>query len=402
VDRRDRAAIKADSLTLLIIEDDKNFAKTLMKEGRRNDFLCLVSESGHAGFALALKYQPSAIFLDIGLPDMSGKQVLSELKQHLKTRHIPVHIISAAEEDIDLKKMGSIGFLQKPIKKTDLELVFKKIEALLGKNIKQLLVVEDAVAGQKAIKKLMKNKQIKILFASNGKEARKSILNEVIDCIILDLNLPDISGFELLKSLTDERVHLPPVIVYTGKTLTEEEYCELRKFTSSIVIKGVNSPERLLDEASMFLHSVGEELSKEQQGIIQTLYAPEKILEGRKILLVDDDMRNLFALSKVLKKAGLLIEVAKDGAFALKMLAETKGLELVIMDIMMPVMDGYTAIEKIRAQKQFKQLPIIALTAKAMPEDYQKCINVGASDYLAKPVDVERLLSLIRVWLGKA
>ncbi|MCP4475553.1 MAG: response regulator [Gammaproteobacteria bacterium] len=397
----DRHAIKADSNTLLIIEDDKIFATLLLKAGKAHGFLCLAAEQGKVGLQLAEKYQPNAIVLDLGLPDMNGEKVLAELNRNKKTQHIPVHIISAAEKDSNLMKAGVTGFLQKPVKKEDLEKVFKNFENNSSTRIKRVLIIEDDVANQKAMVKLIKNEQLDISIAENGAIARDKILNEEIDCIILDLNLPDISGLELLKSLAENKISLPPVTVYTGKTLTDEEYSELREFTSSIIVKGADSPERLLDEVSLFLHSVDAKLPKAQQQISKEPHTPEETLEGHHILLVDDDMRNLFSLSKVLKKNGLNVEVAKNGQVALDMLAEKKGIELVIMDIMMPVMDGYTTIEKIRAQDALKDLPIIALTAKAMPEDQKKCIDVGANDYLAKPLDVERLLSLMRVWLRR-
>jgi signal transduction histidine kinase/DNA-binding response OmpR family regulator len=397
-----RDAIDSDSNSLLIIEDDEQFAKILMKEGRSHGFLCLAAEYGRRGLRLALKYKPSAILLDLGLPDMKGEQVLAELKQHLNTRHIPVHIISAADKSSKLMESGAIGFLQKPAIKEDLQTVFQSIERFLKKEIKHLLIIEDDLSSQRAIQKLVQNKQLEIFTAGTGEQAKAILLEKTIDSIILDLNLPDMSGFDWLKMITEEKISLPPVVVYTGKELTDKEYSQLRTFTSSIVIKGADSPERLLDEVSLFLHSIDAELPEEQQQITKALHAPEKNLAGRHVLLVDDDMRNLFALSKVLKKHDLNVEIAKDGQFALQLLAEKKEIELVIMDIMMPIMDGYEAIQKIRAQKELKKLPIIALTAKAMPEDRQKCIDVGANDYLAKPVDVDRLLSLMRVWLGKA
>jgi CheY-like chemotaxis protein/signal transduction histidine kinase/CHASE3 domain sensor protein len=397
----DRDAVKPDANSLLIIEDDEAFATILLKEGRNQGFLCILSRSGNGGLHLAMQYQPKAIVLDLGLPDMRGELVLQKLKQHLKTRHIPVHIVSASDKNTSLMEAGAIGFLQKPASNKDLKQTFNHIENLLDKKIKKLLIVEDDKSSQVAIRKLVQSKQVSILMANDGKSAHEKILKEDIDCIVLDLNLPDITGFELLKNLSKEPITLPPVIVYTGKELTDKEYAELRGFTSSIVVKGADSPERLLDEVSLFLHSIDAKLPKAQHEMIKRLHAPEEVLEGRQILLVDDDMRNLFALKKVLKKHGLLVEVAKDGQCALNVLSEKEGIDLVIMDIMMPVMDGYTAIEKIRAQTHLRNLPIIALTAKAMPEDKQKCINVGASDYLAKPVDVDRLLSLMRIWLGK-
>lgn len=400
--RDDRKEITKDSNVLLIIEDDKNFANILIKEGKAHGFLCIVTNRGSQGLSLAIKYQPIAIILDLGLPDMPGGQILSALKEHLGTRHIPVHIVSARERDATVLEAGAIGYLQKPVKQEELRSVFSNIEKILQKNIKKLLIVEDDRSSQKAMQELIKNDFIDILVVDNGQDAKRQIQKGDLDCIVLDLKLPGMSGIDLLKSLSKEKIQIPPVIVYTGRALTDGEYSLLRKFTSSIVIKGADSPERLFDEVSLFLHSVDSNLPKEQKKIIEELHTPEKVLQGKQVLIVDDDMRNLFALSKILKKYGLKVEVAKDGKFALQVLAKQEVVDLVIMDIMMPVMDGYTAIAMIREQSQFKDLPIIALTAKAMPEDRQKCIDVGASDYLSKPVDVHKLLSLMRVWLGKS
>ena len=248
---------------------------------------------------------------------MKGEDVLNKLKKHQDLQNIPVHIISAADKDHDFMNTGAIGFLQKPVKIEDLKQAFQHIEDILQKNIKHLLIVEDEQADQTAIQTFIKNNDINISTAGTGKDAREKILKGTTDCIILDLNLPDMSGFDLLKSLTEEGMELPPLVIYTDKELNDEEYSELRKFTSSIIIKCAESPERLLDEVSLFLHSVDSKLPKEQQKMTKTLHNSEHSLEGRHILVVDDDMRNLFALSKILKKRGLQIEIAKNGQFAL-------------------------------------------------------------------------------------
>jgi signal transduction histidine kinase/CheY-like chemotaxis protein/CHASE3 domain sensor protein len=397
----DRSSIDKSSNVLLIIDDDAIFSKYIMKAGRKQGYLCLAAGNGTSGIALALKYQPEAIILDLGLPDISGEQVLNDLKHHLKTRHIPVHIVSAADVNQSLFENGAIGFLQKPVEEDELGEMLNHINTIISREIKVVLLIEDNIGSQTSIKKLVSNSNIEIITVDNGKLALEKILAGNIDVIILDLSLPDMSGSELLESLAHESIDLPPIIVYTGKELSEAEYSELRNYTSSIVIKGADSPERLLDEVSLFLHSVNAQLPTEQQQMLAKTHSIDGNLDGHLILLVDDDMRNLFALSKALTKQGLQVEIAKDGQSALDTLASNSNIELVIMDIMMPIMDGYTAISKIRQQKQYEELPILALTAKAMPEDRQKCIDAGANDYLAKPVDVDRLLSLMRVWLEK-
>ncbi|MDF1796367.1 MAG: CHASE3 domain-containing protein [Coxiellaceae bacterium] len=387
---------------LLIIDDDKAFANILIKQGRKNGFSCIAAGTGKDGIALANQYTPTAILLDLGLPDIDGHKVLTTLKRSTTTRHIPVHIISAADNDHKLLETGAIGFLQKPVSDDDINDAFGNIEGILQKKIKNVLLIEDDLSSQKAICKLIQNDNIEVILSQGGDDAIDKIKHGNIDTIILDLGLKGLSGYELLNSLSEkEKVALPPVIVYTGKELSEDEYSQLRSFTSSIVIKGADSPERLMDEVSLFLHNVDSKLPKDQQHTVKNMSAVKESLEGHKVLLVDDDMRNLFALSKVLKKSGLIVEMAKNGQFALDMLAKSDDIDLVIMDIMMPVMDGYAAIEAIRKDQNLKNMPVIALTAKAMPEDRQKCIDVGANDYLAKPVDVDKLLSLIRVWIGK-
>ncbi|WP_261301322.1 response regulator [Paenibacillus andongensis] len=385
---------------ILIVEDDPAFAKILMDMSYKKGFKCLVSGDGFSSLQLAKQYIPSAILLDLGLPDMDGLKVLDHLKYHNETRHIPVHIISGRDKSSDSMQRGAIGYLSKPIQAEDIEAVFNKIEHKLQERIQQVLVVEDDLNNQKAIHELLKHKKVDIHSVSTGKEALQLMRSQSFDCVILDLTLPDMTGFELLQQLVvDSEGSVPPIIINTGKELTQEEYKELNQFTDSIVIKGANSPDRLLDEVSLFLHSVHKSLPQAQKEMIRMVRDSDETLKGRKILLVDDDLRNTFALSKILRKHGLDVVMADNGKLALDKLESETGIELVIMDIMMPVMDGYEAIGHIRTIPKFQSLPIIALTAKAMTGDREKCIERGANDYMTKPVDTDKLLSLIRVWL---
>ncbi len=398
----DRDTLAPGDKSVLIIEDDPAFARVLLGLSHNRGYRCLVSLTGSAGLQLAEQYQPSAILLDLGLPDISGRQVLEQLKQNIKTRHIPVHILSAEDKNNEVLQMGAVGFLTKPVTEEEIQALFGKMESLLQASIKQVLLVEDDSHNRQAVTRLIANKDVEICAVGTGRDAYAKLATDSFDCVILDLSLPDISGFELLNQLSqDQQITLPPIVVYTGRELTTEEYKELSEYTSSIVIKGVSSPERLLDETTLFLHSVESSLPLNQRNIIQMLHSPEQLLQGRKILLVDDDLRNTYALSKVLREHGLEVSMADNGELALQKLAEEQDIELVLMDIMMPVMDGYEAMRRIRQQPQFKSLPIISLTAKAMPEDKAKSIAAGANDYCTKPVDVDKLISMMRVWLFK-
>jgi CheY-like chemotaxis protein len=303
---------------------------------------------------------------------------------------------------LDSLSRGAIGFLTKPVSTEDIDTVFSRIENILNERIKQVLVIEDDAHNQKAIYELLKNKKIEIHSVSTGLEGLEQLKARDFDCVILDLKLPDMTGFELLTQLIDaKKTSIPPIIINTGKDLTDEEYKELNRFTDSIVIKGVNSPERLLDEVSLFLHSVQKSQPFEQRQTIRKQHNTDETLKGRKVLIVDDDLRNIFALSKVLQLYGMEVIMADNGKLALEKLESEAGIELVVMDIMMPIMDGYEAMQKIRGNPQFCKLPIIALTAKAMTGDREKCIEAGANDYMTKPINSDNLLSLIRVWLFK-
>jgi CheY-like chemotaxis protein/signal transduction histidine kinase/CHASE3 domain sensor protein len=398
----DRNTLNAGDRIVLLIEDDLKFASILLKLANKKGFKCLSAATGEDGLLLASKYKPQAIILDMTLPGINGHEVLNGLKSNPSVRHIPVHIISARERSLDSIREGAVEYLVKPIDKKDLEGAFNRIENFVDRKIKNLLIIEDSENARKAMRILIGNGDVSCFEAGTGMDGLSLYKKNHIDCIILDLGLPDMSGFDFIKKLENIKEHtIPPIIVYTGKELSKEENNELQKYAESIIIKGVRSEERLLDETSLFLHRTISNLPKSKQLIINNLYDKEFIFQTKKILVVDDDMRNLFALSKVLKERGMEILKAENGKIALEVLKSHPDINLVLMDIMMPEMDGYEAIRGIRAQIKFKKLPVIALTAKAMKDDKQKCIDAGANDYITKPIDTERLLSLMRVWLSQ-
>ncbi len=398
----DRDNISQDDRVVLIIEDDLEFAQILLKQANLKGFKCLSAATGEDGLLLTAKYAPQAIILDMQLPGINGNKVLLELKANPSVRSIPVHIISANERSLESLKEGAVECLMKPIDKNDLDKAFNRIENFISRKIKNLLIIEDNENARKAIRVLIGNGDVKCLEAGTGKDALEIYQQNQIDCIILDIGLPDMTGFELIHNLKNLEDHsLPPIVVYTGKELSKQENNELQNYAESIIIKGIKSEERLLDETALFLHRTITNLPKSKQLIINSLHDTEILFQVKKILLVDDDERNVFALSKILKARGMEVIKAENGKNALMMLDTYPDIDLVLMDIMMPEMDGYEAMRRIRAQRKYKDLPIIALTAKAMKEDKQKCIDAGASDYITKPVDVDRLLSLMRVWLSK-
>jgi CheY-like chemotaxis protein/signal transduction histidine kinase/CHASE3 domain sensor protein len=398
----DRDKITTGDAILLIIEDDLQFASILVEQANKKGFKCLMAASGEDGLNLAARYKPHAIILDMGLPGINGQQVLTELKANPSVRHIPVHIISANDLSTEAIKAGAIECLVKPIGKKDLEEAFNRIENFVSRKIKNVLLIEDSENSRKALRILIGKEDIRCFEAETGKMALEIYQQNHIDCVILDLGLPDMSGIDLINKL--ENVNgkdRAPVIVYTGKELTKEENTELQKHSETIIIKGIKSEERLLDETALFLHRTITSLPKSRQLTINNLHNKEDIFNDKKILLVDDDSRNVFALSKILNERGMVIIKAENGKYALEALEIHPDIDLVLMDIMMPEMDGYEAMRQIRSQKKHQGLPVIALTAKAMNNDKQKCIDAGANDYIAKPIDVERLLSLMRVWMSK-
>lgn len=397
----DRDKIATGDAILLIIEDDLQFASILVEQATKNGFKCLMASSGEDGLNLAASYKPNAIILDMGLPGMNGQQVLTELKANPSVRHIPVHIISANDESTEAIREGAIECLVKPIDKKDMEEALNRIEYHISRKIGNVLLVEDNENARKALRILIGKEDVHCFEAESGKRALEIYQQNRIDCVILDLGLPDMSGIDLINKLENIKgQNMAPVIVYTGRELTKEEYAELQQHSETIIIKGIKSEERLLDETALFLHRTMTSLPKSKQLIINNLHNNEDIFNDKKILLVDDDSRNVFALSKVLSERGMIIIKAENGKYSLDALDKNPDIDLVLMDIMMPEMDGYEAMRQIRSQKKHHGLPVIALTAKAMNNDKQKCIEAGASDYIAKPIDVERLLSLMRVWMS--
>lgn len=397
----DRAVWQPGDRLLLIIEDDPKFARIAYDYAHQKNFKCLVAGDGETGLQLVQTYPVNAVILDLTLPGMSGWEVLDTLKQNSNTRHIPVHIISAADEDLDAYKRGAMGFLTKPVSPATLEESFQRIERFITRQIKSLLLVEDDDKLRLSVRKLLEGNDVYISEASLGQAALEQLASQHFDCMILDLSLPDMSGFELLNRLDgDEDLSKCPVIVYTGRALSEEENQELLKYADSVIVKGVKSPERLLDETALFLHRVIANMSEDKQQTIKQLHNYEGVLAGRQLLIVDDDARNAFALSKLLTAKGLNVYIAPSGPKALELLDKVP-IDLVLMDIMMPGMDGYETTRQVRVQERFRRLPILALTAKAMQGDREKCLAAGANDYLSKPVDPDRLFSMLRVWLSR-
>jgi len=390
---------------LLVIEDDTTFASIVRDLSRQMGFQTIVAGTAEEALRLAKDYMPSAIVLDVGLPDQSGLAVLDRLKQDVHTRHIPIHVVSAGDHTESAYSLGAVGFANKPVTREQLVEVLQKLEARLAQRMHRVLVVEDDPVQRDAVARLLGSGDVETVTASTAAECLALLKEETFDCMVLDLSLPDASGYSLLETLSQEDAYsFPPVIVYTGRELSTVDEEKLRKYSRSIIIKGAKSPERLLDEVSLFLHQVISELPDEQQKMIRKARNRDALLEGRRILIVEDDVRNVYALTNILEPRGAAIQIARNGQEALDALAKAGpdgAIDLVLMDVMMPVMDGLTATREIRKNPAWKKLPIITLTAKAMPDDQQRCIEAGANDYMAKPLDVEKLLSLVRVWMPK-
>jgi CheY-like chemotaxis protein len=396
----DRKIINKGDKFILIIEDDPDFSQILYDLAHEKGFKCLIAPNGETGLHYADYYKPDAIILDIGLPGIDGWQVMDRLKENPETRHIPVHFMSGRDKSIEAMKKGAIGFLTKPISIEEIEGAFAKIEDYISKPVKKLLVIEDDDDMRKAMVELIDDDDINITSISTGKQALEQMKKDDFDCIILDLGLKDMSGYELLQKIGKKGNNDGiPVIIYTGQELSREDEEKLSEYSDSIIIKGAKSPERLLAETTLFLHRVESNLPEEKQKMLKVMHSKEDIMKDKKILIVDDDMRNVFALSSLLEERGMDVVVGRNGKEGIDKLENTPDINLVLMDIMMPEMDGYEAMKQIRQKPKYKKLPIIALTAKAMQGDRDKCIEAGASDYLTKPVDTEKLISLLRVWL---
>ena len=398
----DRHALSTDDTTLLVVEDDPNYARILIDLARDNGFKVLLAMRGDDALTLARQYQPTAISLDVFLPDMPGWTVLSQLKQEARTRHIPVQIVTLDEDRQHGLSRGAFSFISKPTSSEGLKAALDRIKSYASPRRKRLLVVEDNAAERLSIQELLAHDDIDIVTADSGEAALVALKSESCDCVVLDLRLPDMSGFEVLDRIAknDEWRDLP-VVVFTGRELSSDEELQLHSFARSVVVKGVESPERLLDETSLFLHRVVADLPSGKQQMLDRLHQSDEALVGKTVLVVDDDVRNIFALSSVLERRGMRVLTAATGREAITTLESTPGLAIALLDIMMPEMDGYETIRAIRQNPSFRRMPIIALTAKAMKGDREKCLEAGATDYLAKPVNTEQLLSALRMWLHR-
>ncbi len=396
----DRNLIAQGDPAVLIVEDDMRFAKILLGYAREKGFKGIVTFSGDSALTLARDYLPTAVLLDIDLPDTDGFTVLDRLKRDPSTRHIPVHILSNSNERERGLRQGAISFLVKPVKRERLEEEFSRIQQFLIRGKRSLLVVEDDQVQRKRIVDLIGESDLQITAVENGQAALDALSSARYDCMVLDLTLPDIDGFELLDRISkDERMRDVPVVIYTAKELDHKEIAKLKRVAKTIVIKDARSPERLLNETALFLHRSPANLPEMQRRMLEEIYVSESGLAGRKVLIVDDDLRNIFALTTVLERQEMVVSFAENGKDGIELLEKDPSIEIVLMDIMMPEMDGYDTMRAIRKNSQFKSLPIITLTAKAMKGDRDKCLAAGASDYITKPVDVAQLLSLMRVWL---
>ena len=398
----DRMDIQPGDAILLIVEDDPHYARILIDLARDKGFKALLAMRGDDALNLAKQYQPTAVSLDVFLPDMLGWNVLSQLKQNSLTRHIPVQIVTLDEDRQHGLARGAFSFVTKPTTREGIADALSRIKEFSAPRRKRLLVVEDNKAEQMSIHELLGHDDIEIVNAGTGDEALATLRNRPCDCVVLDLRLPDMSGFEVLERMrADDALTDVPVVVFTGRELSAEEDAQLHTMARSIVVKGVESPERLLNETALFLHRVITDLPAEKQQMLERLNSSDEDLVGRTVLLVDDDARNIFALSSVLERRGMNVLTATTGNEAIELIEKTPSLAIVLMDIMMPEMDGYQTMEKIRQNRAYRRLPIIALTAKAMKGDREKCLEAGASDYLAKPVNTEQLLSALRMWLHR-
>jgi tubulin-specific chaperone A len=384
---------------LLIIEDDPNFVTILKDIAKSKGYNVIVAESGEAGLHLADFHKPKAIILDISLPGIDGFEVMKRLKENSETKSIPVHFISATDMTMKAMHMGAVGFLTKPVSSDALNAAFSKIESVNQKSVKKLLIVEDNEIQRESIVELIGNGDVVTTAVESAEEAYRELLQNDFDCMILDLGLKDMDGLQFINRIkNDNNIGDIPIIIYTGQDLTQKEENVLKQYAGSIIIKGAKSPERLLAETSLFLHRVEENFPEAKKKMLE-LKDKESILTDKKVLIVDDDMRNVFALSRALEGNGMIVEVAQNGQEALDAVKDQDDIDIVLMDIMMPVMDGYESTRLIRQTDNGQKLPIIALTAKAMQDDREKCIKAGANEYMPKPVNIDKLTSLLRVWL---
>ena len=396
----DRSRLNPGDPVLLIIEDDRNFSRILMDFAREKKFKVLAALSAAQGLAWARQANPSAITLDLHLPDNDGWMVLDQLKHDPRTRHIPIHIISIDEERERSLRLGAVSYFQKPVTKETLDAAFNQTIEFINRPLKNLLIIEDDAVQRESLVSLIGNGDVHSTAVGNAAEAFAAMDSTHFDCVVLDLGLPDKNGLELIREIHQKYgQHSPPIIVYTGKDLSREEETELRLISESIVIKNVRSPERLLDETALFLHRVQAKLPEPKRRMIELGQKNESVLSGRKVLVVDDDVRNIFAITSALEASHMQVAYAESGQAGIDLLQVRPDIEVILMDVMMPEMDGFEAIRRIRKIDRFKKIPIISVTAKAMKGDREKCLEAGASDYITKPVDMDQLRSLLRVWL---
>jgi HAMP domain-containing protein/CheY-like chemotaxis protein/signal transduction histidine kinase len=396
----DREDIKPGDRVLLIVEDDLAFSRFLYDLAHEKGFKALLTSRGANAIALARELKPSAITLDISLPDVDGWRVLERLKEDAATRHIPIYFISVADEPERALQQGALGFLHKPADRQALAASFDTLREFVDRRVKKLLVLEDEEIQRNSILDLIGNGDVSAVAVASGEEALNALEREHFDCMVLDLLLPDMPGLDLLQRIKKQsKLRSLPIVVYTGKDLSRDEERDLKRLAQTIILKDVRSPERLLDETALFLHRNASAMPESKRQIIEKLHQSDALLAGKKVLLVDDDVRNIFAMTSVLERHKMAVVPAESGQDALDLLEKNQDVDVVLMDIMLPEMDGYETMRAIRRLPQFKDLPIIALTAKAMKGDREKCLEAGASDYIAKPVDTEQLLSLLRVWL---
>ncbi|CAN5886455.1 response regulator [soil metagenome] len=398
----DRGKLSTDKRTLLVIEDDVSFSQILRDLGRELGYQVIIAHQADEGVELAMRHHPDGILLDVKLPDHSGLSVLERLKRQPSIRHVPIHMLSGEDFSRRSLELGAVGYLMKPATRDELIGAIRRIEDRTTHGVRRVLVVEDDHVQAEALRALLGGTSAEITATPTVKEALAQLASTTFDCVVMDLRLQDGTGFELLEKMTaDDRITFPPVIIYTGKALTNEEEDRLRTYSSSIIVKGARSPERLLDEVTLFLHSVEADLPADRQKQLHEVRSREAVFEGKIVLIVEDDVRNVFALSSVLEPRGLKPVIARNGREALEMLEKHDNIDIVLMDVMMPEMNGIDATKAIRKQDKHKDLPIIALTAKAMADDRQACLDAGASDYLSKPIDIDMLLSLLRVWMPR-
>jgi CheY-like chemotaxis protein/nitrogen-specific signal transduction histidine kinase len=396
----DRNALSTGDRVLLVIEDDEKFALSMLELGREHGFRTLVALSGAEGLALALEHVPDAVTLDLRLPDVEGWVVLDRLKHEPSTRHIPVYVLSALDEEHRALSRGAMAFMSKPAQREDIMRGLSEIQAFVERRIKRMLLVEDDDAQRTAITDLIGNGDVEVVAVATAEGAIEKLHAERFDCMVTDLKLPGMSGTDLIARIKDDAaVRRLPIIVYTGTEVGRKEESELRRLAETVILKDIRSPERLLDETALFLHRVEASLPESKRHILRRLSQSDPGLAGRKVLIVDDDVRNIFALTSILEDHHMNVQFAETGQEALDKLEAPDTFDVVLMDIMMPEMDGNEAMRRVRARPGFTDLPIIALTAKAMREDRDKCIEAGASDYITKPVDPDQLVSLLRVWL---